>query len=355
MEIQEFSELTPLTYRISSTAEIEIIGTKADKFKVLTPAAINMIRGALDQGEKIFLFTLRKGLSPFTVCRDCGDTVLCDFCSAPLTLYNRPERGRIFACNRCHKEKKSNLVCLTCGGWNLTTLGIGADLAAEEVAKLFPKADVAVFSREKIKTAKSAHAAMKKFYKSGQILIGTELALFYLDEPVKNSAVISLDSLFSIPNFRINEKIMRLLIDIQSLTLKKMLIQTKNPDEQILKQFQGGQLVGFYRQELEDRKTLNYPPFSRLIKITWGGSKAEMEKIKIKMAEIFNEYNPYVFAAFIHKVKSQYVLNTVLKIGRLLWTLPEISSGGTIDEKLLAQLQSLPPSFSIQVDPDDLL
>jgi len=37
-------------------------------------------------------------------------------------------------------------------------------------------------------------------------MLGTEMALSYLREKIGNAGIISLDSFFSIPDFRINEK-----------------------------------------------------------------------------------------------------------------------------------------------------
>ena len=48
-------------------------------------------------------------------------------------------------------------------------------------------------------------------------------------------------------------------------------------------------------------------------------------------------------------------INTLIKIEPQKWSLPEISFNSCIDENLLKKLTSLPSSFEIFVDPEDLL
>jgi len=200
--------------------------------------------------------------------------------------------------------------------------------------------------KQSVKTPAAALQIIQDFYKApGAILIGTEMALFYLNKKIDYSAVVSFDSLFSIPSFSINEKIIHLISALEEFTNKKIIIQSRNPDEPILQAISGGNLSIFYRDELTLRKKLFYPPFSIIIKITRQGSKESVKKDRERLALIFKEYDPSILLGFIPKIKKLYVLNAILKIDRESW----------VDERLLAKLLGLPGIFSIQVDAEDLL
>jgi len=340
--------------------EVDEKGLK--KFTVLSDKTKQMIEYAITHDESVFLFSIRKGLAPVTVCHDCGYTLLCPSCSTPVVLYgakqnnvNKQSTPRIFMCNKCGRKEETETRCAKCTSWNLVPLGIGTDRVYEEVRNLFPKANIIQIDKETTPTDKDARIAMIEFNKKpGSILIGTEMAFSYLHTQVTHSAIISLDGLLSIPSFNITQKILHIIEKLQYTTERNLIIQTRIVDNQILQHILSGNVLPLYREDLKDRKLFGYPPFKRLIKITFNGTPAETEKARSYINQILDNYEPQIFSAFISKVKGQYITNTVIKIEPDLWPLP-ISQTKIIDNNLLENLSKLPPSFSINVDPDDLL
>ncbi len=370
-ETDGFGEVYPMSFRISANeVDIKIINPNvketlpsqsenknSSQFKILSEKSIEEIEYSLKKKKNIFLFSLRKGLATETVCRDCNETVNCEKCLAPVVLYlSRDGKKRMFVCNRCNTEKSPETVCGNCGSWNLMPLGIGTDTVFEEVKKEFPKVKIFKLDKEAVKTAKEAEKIVKEFENnSGSILVGTEMAFFYLKEKVDLSIIASFDSLWTMPNFKMSEKIIQLLLSLLSKTENKMIIQTKNERDPALLAFESENLLPFVREELEDRKNLNYPPFKRFIKITYIGDKIGSIEAKKSLAELFKEYNPEIFAGFVAKNKNQYVTNALLKIEPKKWSLPELSIGSSIDQNLSNLLSSLPPSYEVSIDPEDLL
>jgi len=355
-EIDNFSEIHPLSFKTNFRGEIEITG-KQEKFKILTDASLEEIKNNITKKENTFIFSLRKGLATMTICRDCSEPVMCDRCSAPVVLYlSRDGKKRMFICNRCATEKNPEMKCPKCDSWNLMPLGIGTDTVFEEIKKQFSKTKIFKLDKESAKTAIGANKIIKEFEESsGAILIGTEMALFYLKEKVPLSIIASFDSLWSIPNFRMGEKIIGLLLSILSKTENKLIIQTKNESDPAILAIRTGNLLSFIREELEDRENLGYPPFKRFIKITHLGNKDETIKAKDVLVRLFQEYKPEIFSGFVAKLKDKYVTNALIKLEPKRWSLPELSTNSSIDQNLLAKLQSLPPSFSVNIDPEDLL
>ena len=363
----ELLEVSPLSFRILPNIKKEIIDIKKEilktpkikKFSVLNDKTEEIILKAIEKQERVFLFSLRKGLAPITACQDCNQTLICIKCDSPLVLY-KTNKERLFICNKCKNKEDSKIACRNCKSWNLTTLGIGTDLVVEEtyriVKKKFPKTKIFQIDKETIKTNKQGLQIINEFYKNpGSILVGTEMALFYLKEKVNCTIVTSFDSLFSVPSFRINERIIHLINTLGSYTKEKLIIQTRNSKDKTLKSILTGNLTKFYDEELIDRKKFNYPPYKTLIKLTQAGKKTDINWIMNEMKENFGEYKPEIYRAFISRIKNLYRTNVIFRINKDKWSLSTIQLNGSIDKTLLQKLMLLPPYWTIQVDPEDLL
>ena len=355
-EIDNLGEVRPLSFKINFRGKLEI-PEKEEGFKILRDSSIEEIQNTTAKGENVFIFSLRKGLATITVCRDCGQEVLCEKCLAPLVLYlSRDGKKRMFVCNRCKNEANTETTCVNCGSWNLLPLGIGTDTVFEEVKKKFSKIKSFKFDKDVIKTTKEAEKIMKEFKENpGSILVGTEMVLPYLEEKFPLSIIASFDSLWSIPNYKISEKVVQIITSLISNTEKKLIIQTKNEKDGAITAIKTESLLSFVREELKDRSILGYPPYKRFIKIVYLGSKEEVQKTKYLLSEMFKEYDPLIFSGFIAKFKNKYATNVLIKLDTKEWSLPELSNNSSINQNLFEKLISLPPTFSINVDPEDLL
>ena len=357
VEREGLTPLHPMQFRINFEGKIKISGRETSKFKILTEDSEEEIKNTLAKEKSVFIFTLRKGLATMTVCRDCNEVVSCEKCGAPLVLYLSHEgKKRMFVCNRCQEERSADTVCSSCGSWNLMPLGIGTDTVFEYIKETFAKIKIFKLDKESAKNAKEAEKIIKEFEDTpGSILVATEMAFFYLQKKVPLSIIASFDSLWSIPNFKMSEKIIQIILSTINHTSGKFIIQTKNDQDPAIRAIESENLLHFVRGELEDRKEMGYPPFKRFIKITHLGDKEQTTRARRVLQDIFQEYNPEIFSGFVARLKGKYVTNALVKIEPKKWSLPEISHGSSIDENLLAKLLSLPPSFEVFVDPEDLL
>lgn len=367
--IGEFGEISSPLYRLPQTEQQIIVDMKDEVdekgkkvFKTIGLETKKIIDKALENNKSVFLFSVRKGLAPITTCNDCGHTLLCPSCSTPIVLYgtkqltaNKSTTTRVFMCNKCGRKEKTEISCPYCSSWNLTPLGVGTDKVYEEIRALYPKVKVFQIDKEATPTQKEAMLAITEFNKNpGSILIGTEMAFSYLKDEVYCSAVISLDGLFSIPSFNITQKILHIIEKLFSITTSNIIIQTRNPENKILQNILSGNVLPLCREDLQERKDFGYPPFKRLIKITFEGTPLETEKARNFIETTLGDYEPQIFSAFISRIKGKYITNTVIKLDPTIWPLPT-DENRTIDENLYQNLSHLPPSFSVNVDPEDLL
>jgi primosomal protein N' (replication factor Y) len=357
--------------------ETDEVPRTTGQFKIISETAEELIRANKRDSEHIIVFALRRGHAPSVVCADCQSIVTCNECSKPVVLHRAPanlnrganasrqeEPKSFFLCHRCGARRSSEETCKTCGSWKLATVGIGIDLVAEKIRDKFPDIKLFQIDADSTPNEKLARAVVAAFRASpGSILLGTEMMLSYLHEKVDNAIVVSLDSLFSIPDFRIHEKILHLLLSIRSVTLREFIVQTRKADEKIFEYALKSNLNEFFRTALNERKTFSYPPFATLIKLTLEGKKdaivAEMAEIK-KLLEAVSASNtaaPYavdIFPAFTHTVRGNFVLHGLVRIPRGRYT-GKTGDANWPDEKLSAALRALPPSVTVNVDPDTLL
>jgi len=371
----ELGDIVPPTFRVQTTALQKIVdmrelAEKTLKFEPMSDILIDLIKNTREKSERLFIFASRRGLSPLTVCADCGTVVTCKKCLAPVVLHgkvsvgkdrdennagdevggvrneNKIDDSRYFHCHRCGKKRDANEKCHRCTSWRLKTLGVGIELFAEEIKKRFPDFPLERLDGDTAKSHAEATRIAKRFYDTpGGILVGTEMALLYLDQKVESVAVASIDSMFSLPDFRIREKIFSILLRLRSLAQKKFLAQTRNIEESVWGLTETGDLTTFYKQELADRQTFDYPPHTVLIKVSLSGEKSGVEQSMIKFAEAFKEYDVSIYPAFIPFSRGTYTMHALIKIGHTRW----------VEQKLFEKLRSLPPSFSIAVDPENIL
>jgi primosomal protein N' (replication factor Y) len=357
----ELVEIAPLKFRSLSTSKEELIDMKKDdeteknegkkkQFKIFSPELEKKIKENFENNEHMFVFVSRRGLSPSTLCADCGNIVKCNYCNAHIVLHKGADN--FFLCHKCGERRSADEKCTNCGGWRLTTLGIGIELVEEEIKKLLPKDNSAqagkIFRIDSDSTPhhKKAQQVAKNFYESPQgILIGTEMALLYLTEKVENSAVVSMDSFFSIPDFRINERVMNILLKMRAITDRNLIIQTRDAGQKVFEYAMAGNLVDFYREEIDDRKKFNYPPFSTIIRISISGNRNDCVKAAEELKKVVEPYDLEVFPAFVPQGKSAVILNAVIKIPENKWP----------DYDLSLKLRSCPPNYSINIDPDSLI
>jgi primosomal protein N' (replication factor Y) len=351
----ELIEYTPLKWRSLATAKTSLVdmrqykkdGIKEKSFRIFSDEANYIFKDLKESNSQCFVYCSRRGLSPQVVCNDCGTTVTCSRCSSPVVLHEGNEpKNNFFLCHTCGEKRSASEKCKYCTSWHLIKLGIGIETIENELRKNFPDIEVFRIDHDSVKTHKKAKEISDNFYKTpGSILLGTEMAILYLDEQIESTVVASLDSLFAIPDFRGNEKIMNILLKMRQLSRDNFIVQTRSIDEPVFEYATKGNIADFYRSEIAEREQFAYPPFVTLIKITYQGHREEVLEEMKNLKAFLSPYTVQIFPAFIETVKGKYVMHALIKADKKTWP----------DETLVKKLQSLPPHFVVKIDPDNLL
>jgi primosomal protein N' (replication factor Y) len=317
----EVVEFENIKWRLPKEIKTEVVDLKQinkkaglrgqeGEFKTLSPELSNLIKETIESSSHMFIFAARKGLSSVVVCRDCGEQVRCHNCASPMVLYKTKmysgengEMGGAFKCHQCGETRDAAEVCGHCGSWKLAAFGSGIDRVSEEIKKTFPEIKLFEIHKDLAETSAKALTIVEDFYGNrSSILLGTEMAFPYLYKKVGNSAIASFDSLFSIPDFRIREKIFRIILQTRNLAKENFILQTHNVDDPTVEFAVNGNLMEFYKKEIEDREVLGYPPFGIFIKITVRGNRNFVAKEAEYLKKVLEGHDAATFSSLIfHK------------------------------------------------------
>ena len=253
--------------RLTSSAEQIIIDAKEyfeekktnqRKF-VSTPQLVRTMDEAAAKNEKIIIFANRKGYNPTTICADCHRTILCEKCAAPVVMRKMNSKNNVVQiCHKCLAELPAPDRCPYCKSWRLDSYGIGAQMVAEEMRGFYPDAKIFEMDSDSIPNEKAGKKIAEEFLSGGRgILVGTEMIFSHINQPVDRVVVISVDGLFTLPEFKINEKVFHLLLKLKSLAKKTFIIQTRFPELPIFDNVLRGEYFRILQRR--NRKPQNFP------------------------------------------------------------------------------------------------
>lgn len=263
---------------------------KKKNYSPLSEDLIEAIRRTLKNRKQVLLFINRRGTSTFVSCRECGYVENCPNCNIPL-IHHINGQKKFLRCHHCNYEKHIPFNCPKCQSAKIKFFGSGVEKIEAGIKKLFPKAKVARVDSEVIKT----EADHKKFYSNFKnhkidIAIGTQMLAKGFDIPgVDLVGIISADVGLHLPHFRASEKTFRLLTQVsgrsgRSHNVGKTIIQTYWPNSRAITAASKHDYKLFYDEEIKHRKELEYPPFSKIIRIiseNKSGAKAKEEIRKV--------------------------------------------------------------------------
>ena len=348
---REYDELGSTRARVATEADQYIMDMRPPKdaekkeFFVLSSELVDQIEKTTGTQQKTFIFNVRRGLAPTTVCEECGTVVTCKLCHAAVVLHTS-SAGNVFVCHACGESRSAKERCTNCNSWKLKALGIGSARIKDELVSKFGPKRVFIIDSDTTKTYKQAAKEVERFYKTdGAILIGTELSLSFLQDPVSISAIASIDSLLSLPDPKMYENIFSLVLKVRSLATDAFFLQTRQPELSLIKEAVSGDVGKFYQGEILNRKRFDYPPFTTLIKISSYGTVAQITKEMDLIEKELSDYPFSIYPAFNRIGPNKFVLSGLLKIKEDTWP----------NKKLLNILRSFPPNISVNVSPESTL
>jgi primosomal protein N' (replication factor Y) len=234
---------------------------------------IDQIQLAFKERNQVILFQNRRGYAPIMECGTCGNAPQCPNCDVSLTYHQYKGQLR---CHYCGYHTFVPKECPSCSSNALDTKGFGTEQIEQEFRMLFPNHKVA---RMDLDTTRGKNSYQKLIHQmdTGEIdcLVGTQMITKGLDfRNVSLVGVMNADSMLNFPDFRAHERCFQLLTQVAGRAGRtkergKVLIQSYNPEHMILQQVSSYDYATMYKEQVEERYQFKYPPFQRLIRITF--------------------------------------------------------------------------------------
>jgi primosomal protein N' (replication factor Y) (superfamily II helicase) len=307
---------------------IEIVDTKKilpkDKTKtIVSPVLQEEIRKSLHGNKQVILFQNRRGYSPYQVCQVCGWIPHCRYCDVSLNYHKLTNK---LHCHYCGTTYPLVLACEACGSQKFIQRNFGTEKIEEQLEEIFPDAKVARMDIDSVR-GKKAHDNLIQLFEQNRIdiLVGTQMVVKGLDfELVNLVGILDADSLLSFADFRVNERAFQLMEQVSGRAGRKdgegkVMIQVANTRHPVLQFVQQHNYGSFFNEEIEGRKRFAYPPFSRLIMVTF---KHKMREVAVNASNHFaaalqSKFGKYMVGPaepVVNRVRNQYLMELLFKL-----------------------------------------
>jgi len=278
---------------VGEMPQVKVLDLKQYRGAMKGPVTASLhaaVTGALERGEQVILLYNRRGYASYLICEACGHIPKGPGSSVSLTWHRKKN---LLRCHYTGYSRRTDRYCEECGSEELTAMGSGTQQIEEQLEKLFPDARILRMDRDTT-SGRDAHREIYEQFGSGRadILIGTQLVAKGLDFPgVTVVGVLQAETELAFPSWRAGERMFQLLSQVagragRSAAGGVVYIETWKPDHRSIRFAQVHDFNSFAKEELEDRKNLTYPPFSRLVTFHFKGL---VEAKTIEVAEAFSE------------------------------------------------------------------
>lgn len=254
------------------------------------------ITKTLEQKKQTILFLNRRGFTHFFRCNSCGYELVCKNCSVPMTYHKVENRLR---CHYCGWSINPPQSCPQCGSLDIGSSGFGTEFIESETKAKFPNAKIIRIDTDAI-TKKEELLKTLEDFKNGKydIILGTQMVAKGLNFPnLQLVGVILADAGLHMPDFRAGERTFSLITQVAGRAGRyfpdgKVIVQTYNPNQEPIYFACQNKIFDFYNYELNQRKMLDFPPFSRLLRIVFRSFNKNLAyKTAFEVYKIFESLN----------------------------------------------------------------
>jgi primosomal protein N' (replication factor Y) (superfamily II helicase) len=312
--------------------EIITVNTKELRRKkrmkgLFSPLLQEKMEEALQAGEQVILFQNRRGYAPMVECKTCGYVPKCERCDVSLTYHKYLDK---LTCHYCGFDRDLPKRCPSCDEGEMKFIGVGTEQIEEEVKLLFPDALIGRMDTDTTRSQKSYEQIINDFdSKRTHILIGTQMVSKGLDfRHVRVVGILNADQMLNFPDFRAHERSFQLMVQVSGRAGRHgergmVIVQTSNPDQQVLWDVVANDYEGFYQRESTLRKQFSYPPFARLIQIKVKHADAPI--VRQAALKLKSMLEPYFKSGLlgpdqpiVARINNSFIQHLLLKIDRAI-------------------------------------
>ncbi|MCQ2428239.1 MAG: primosomal protein N' [Clostridia bacterium] len=293
------------------------------------------LRETYERGEQSVLFLNRRGYNNYISCAGCGAAFQCPDCSVSMTYHVSRVGGQgMMVCHFCGKRMPVPEKCPSCGSGPMIKIGFGTQKIEEELDRIVPGARVLRMDADTTSAKDSYNQMLGRFRRhEADILLGTQMVTKGHDFPdVTLVGVLLADVSLYYDDYRASERTFALLTQVIGRAGRRerpgeAVIQTNNPDHEIIALAGRQDYEAMYRREIALRRALVFPPFCdiALLTLTSSDEKAVVDgarglsrslREKSALPEFGKKCPMVVFGPFeapVYRVENKYRMRLVVK------------------------------------------
>ena len=166
--------------------------------------------------------------------------------------------------------------CPGCGATNMTMKGFGTEKIEDELPMIFEGIRVARLDTDTARSVNRTRTMLRQFEEGKlDLLIGTQMLSKGLDfSNVSLVGVLDADQMLHFPDYRAFERSFQLIYQVSGRAGRrkkrgKVIVQTMDPSHPVIQYINRGDFEGLYTDQMEERELFGYPPFKRMIRISF--------------------------------------------------------------------------------------
>ncbi|MDQ3412883.1 MAG: primosomal protein N', partial [Chloroflexota bacterium] len=284
---------------------------------------------------------------------DCGGRLLCPHCDIPLVFH---ADRKLLLCHRCNHRERPPAACPGCRG-TLNYFGAGTQRVEQDLRRLLPSARILRWDQDAVRQAKGHDRLLRRVERHEvDIVVGTQMIAKGFDLPLVTAiGVIHADTILHLPDFRAGERTFQLLTQVAGRAGRRtagssVVVQSYTPEHYAIQAASHHDYVAFFAEEIDFRRTHQYPPFTRLARYTFrheqeAACAAEADEMARALARHARQRGVTMdllgpSPAFVGRIRGRYQWQIVLRSTRLESLLDGLPAG---------------PGWVVDVDPQSLL
>lgn len=331
---------------------------KQDGKVILSPDLHAAIEQSLAMGKQIILFQNRRGYSPYQVCEVCGWIPQCRNCDVSLNFHKLTNK---LHCHYCGTAYPPVTICAACGNHRFVQRNFGTERIEEYLEEVFPKARIARMDIDSVR-GKTAHDSLIQQFEQQRIdvLVGTQMVVKGLDfMHVNLVGILDADGILSFADFRVNERAFQLMEQVSGRAGRldgqgRVVIQVANTAHPVLAYVKAHDYKLFFQNEIAARQQFFYPPYSRIILVTFRHKDKEIVQSAAQLfaLNLKQDFGPYLVGPaepVVARVRNQFLMELLLKLPKDGHT---IGFAKQVIQQQTAILHNHPKFRSVVIIPD---
>jgi primosomal protein N' (replication factor Y) len=288
------NSLSPNSTRLPPVSIIDMRDElKSGNRSIFSRMLVDSLDEVLQKGQQAILFMNRRGTATYVFCRECGTSVCCPRCDTPLTYHLKDQLSGIpgstfdLRCHRCGYCRQMLKTCPVCGSIQIRQYGLGSEKVEAELRSLFPSMRTLRWDWDTTRRKDSHEIILSHFTAHrADVLIGTQMLAKGLDLPlVTLVGIVLADVGLNLPDPFAAERTFNILTQVagragRSSLGGQVVLQTFQPEHDIIKASASHDYAAFYAHELEYRKQLGYPPFNHLVRMEFRHHQAATAELE---------------------------------------------------------------------------